>query len=107
MLSQRLAKQALLQYVMNRGIEGDTDPSHTRSAFESALDELKKAPLCTTAIREDLAAADEELAQMLQGMQAIATRAGRARLMLGSEALLDRFDRLTDRYEHCMQSLLG
>jgi AmiR/NasT family two-component response regulator len=112
MLSQRLAKQALLA-----GLLPDVQAAaHAAAAaltirdFETTLAALEQAPLATEAIRAALAQARGQWQRLLDGLRRAAgpdAAAGRHQLARESEALLDSFEQLTSLYEHSMQVLLG
>ena len=112
MLSQRLAKQALLAGVL-------PDPAaamQTAAAvatvreFEAALLALEQAPLASEGIRAGLAQARGQWHRLLDGQRHAECGdavAGRAALARESDALSNSFDQLTSLYEHSMQVLLG
>lgn len=112
MLSQRLAKQALLAGLL----PGPQAASQVGAAlqtvreFEAALVALEQAPLGTEEIRAGLATARGQWQRL---MQALRQAEGPDRLVtqaaLGreSEALLHSFNQLTSQFEHSMQLLLG
>ncbi|MED5620038.1 type IV pili methyl-accepting chemotaxis transducer N-terminal domain-containing protein [Ideonella sp. BN130291] len=109
MLSQRLAKQALLGVLLTgeAGREAALQSAQTVRDFEAALDALKAAPLSTPEIRAGLAGADEQWQRMLHGARTVASARGRLLLADASEALLGCFERLTERYERSVQLLMG
>lgn len=108
MLSQRLAKQALLRELLPASAGGAGDGcAETARGFEQALTYLKQAPLTTPEIRAALEQADGEWQRMLQGVRAAGQTTGRLELAQASEALLALFEQLTERYEHSMQVLMG
>lgn len=112
MLSQRLAKQALLAAVL-------PDPAAamqtaagvvTMREFEAALLALEQAPLASEGIRAALAQARGQWHRLLDGQRRAGSGdavAGRAALARESDALSTSFDQLTSLYEHSMQVLLG
>lgn len=112
MLSQRLAKQALLAGLLD-GEAADTQAravAETVQAFEATMKLLEQAPLTNEAIRGALAQARGQWQRLLEGLR----RAGgqdaagaRAVLARESDALLASFESLTTLYEHSMQVLLG
>jgi AmiR/NasT family two-component response regulator len=106
MLSQRLAKQALLGALLGDDGARAAWPA-TVQAFEQALAQLQAAPLSTDEIRRLLAEAAHEWQRMLQGVHSVAGAAGRVAVAGASEALLELFEQLTLRYEHGMQLLIG
>jgi len=109
MLSQRLAKQALLGALLqgDAGRRAAAVAAHTVAEFEAALSALKVAPLSSADISTGLAAMDGEWQRMLQGTRAVSSPEGRLQLARASEALLEGFERLTERYERSMQVLMG
>lgn len=109
MLSQRLAKQALIGAMLPGEFAQPLRDQvrHTVQAFERAVTELKEAPLSTTEIRAGLAAVDDEWRLMLDGVETAATPSGRLLLAQASEGLLSLFEDLTGRYEHSLQILMG
>jgi len=109
MLSQRLAKQALLGALLKAepARAAHAQAQQTIDAFEQALRELNEAPLSSAEIRARLASADAQWQRMLQGFKAAATPAGRLQLAQASEELLELFEQLTERYERSMQVLMS
>ena len=109
MLSQRLAKQALLSHLLQgdaaRGAEAEV--KHIVSEFDQALQYLGGVPLSTRDIREGLATAARTWSAMLAAVKRVHEADGRLALAGSSEALLELFDRLTGQYEHGMQGLIG
>lgn len=112
MLSQRLAKQALLAGLL----PAEAAAAHAAAAaetiqhFEATMAALEQAPLATEAIRAALAQARGQWQRLLDGLRRAAgsdAAAGRATLARESEALLASFEQLTSLYEHSMQVLLG
>lgn len=109
MLSQRLAKQALLSHLLQgtaaRGAEAEA--RRIVAEFDQALQYLGGVPLSTRDIREGLATAARTWGAMLAAVQRVHEADGRLSLAGSSEALLELFDRLTGQYEHSMQGLIG
>jgi hypothetical protein len=108
MLSQRVAKQALLAVLLkgDAATQAASDAERSREEFEDALSFLNAAPLTTREIRESL----DESGMVWTEMSKVLARpndAGARTLAESSEALLALFDRLTQRYEHSMQVLVG
>lgn len=109
MLSQRVAKQALLAALPNgdAGVRAAADTAQARQAFEEALGYLDAAPLTTREIRDSL----DEAGRVWGVMSRVLTRPGTGEstktLADASETLLELFERLTQRYEHSMQVLVG
>lgn len=108
MLSQRVAKQALLACLLS----GDAaavarrDAAVSMQAFATALGELEGMPLSSAEIRSDLAEA-RRLWSAMPALAAVAAAPGQALLRDSSESLLALFEQLTQRYEHSLQMLLG
>ena len=109
MLSQRVAKQALLATLLSGDAataarrEGD----QARAAFEQAMGYLGSVPLSTREIAESLDAAERTWMTMTQALAQAPGAAGRQALLEASEALLALFEQLTERYERSMQILMG
>ena len=112
MLSQRLAKQALLAGLLpdaGAAVQAAAAAQTVRD-FEAALAALEQAPLATDAIRAGLAQARSQWQRLLDGLRRAAgpeAAAGRLVLARESEALLTSFEQLSSLYEHSMQVLLG
>ncbi|WP_298923140.1 type IV pili methyl-accepting chemotaxis transducer N-terminal domain-containing protein [uncultured Ramlibacter sp.] len=100
MLSQRVAKQALL------GVTGAL-LQESIVAVEEGLASLAAAPLSTGEIRELLAAAQQAWAALRTALPRAGDTAGRRKLAAASEELLALFERLTAAYQHSVQVLLG
>jgi AmiR/NasT family two-component response regulator len=112
MLSQRLAKQALLAGLLpdDQAAAQAAAATLTIREFETTLATLEQAPLATEPIRAALAQARGQWQRLLEGLRRAAgpdAAAGRQQLTRESEALLDSFEQLTSLYEHSMQVLLG
>ena len=109
MLSQRLAKQLLLGGLLDGAAAAAArrDAAATAAAFTQALAELEKIPLSSSDIRADLAEARRLWQALLEAGDAAGSAAGQHGLRRGSEALLELFERLTRRYEHSVQMLIG
>lgn len=100
MLSQRMAKLALLQ--------GDAAVQvETAAAFEQGLAELAQAPLSTPQIRAMLEQGREAWEQLRAAVPSAAQPAGRMKVAASSEELLEVFDRLTEAYQHSIHVLIG
>ena len=117
MLSQRMAKQALLAAA---GAATKNTPagvaaapqaalamSATAQAFELGMAMLTQAPLSTSEIRATLVAAQVAWASLLDAVARTHEPAGRLQVAAASENLLELFDRLTDAYQYSMQVLMG
>jgi len=104
MLSQRMAKQALLA-------AGDAAAApaleETARAFDEGLAVLAAAPLSTAEIRGLLDAARHAWDQLRVGAPRAGSAAGRRQVAASSEELLALFDRLTSAYQHSIQVLMG
>lgn len=109
MLSQRLAKQALLAALLPpEGAQQQAEAALASVAeFDAALLQLEQAPLTSEDIRAALAVARGQWQRMLGGVRNATQREGRLALARESEALLQSFERLTSLYEHSIQLLLG
>jgi AmiR/NasT family two-component response regulator len=105
MLSQRLAKEALLASLLPARSPARSEA--TAAAFEAGLASLREAPLSSVAIRSELDAADAAWQQLRTGARGAGQREGRSLLARSSEDLLERLDRLTHAYEHSLQLLIG
>lgn len=109
MLSQRLAKATLLAVLLDgtAGEQARDEAAQARAAFELALKHLAAAPLSNAEIRESLDAAGRTWAQMSDALARAQSGDGQRQLAQASEALLELFEQLTDRYERSMQMLIG
>lgn len=109
MLSQRMAKQALMARLLSgeAAAAARRDAVQTEAAFAQALIELDAMPLSSRDIRADLIEAGRLWTRMLQVLKGAATADGDAELRATSEALLALFEQLTQRYEHSVQMLMG
>lgn len=108
MLSQRLAKQALLGTMFDGpAAQGAADEAvRSIQAFEATLLELERSPLSTPRIREELELAGAAWRRMLAGLRGAHTKAGRLAIASESETLLAAFERLTDLYGQGAQLLI-
>lgn len=107
MLSQRMAKLALLQ-------AGAADPKavelellHTAAEFEQGLAALAQAPLSTPQIRTMLADGEAAWKDLRAAVPGAAQPSGRMKVAAASEELLEVFDRLTRAYQDSVEVLLG
>ena len=112
MLSQRLAKQALLAGLLApaEATAQAAAAAFTMQAFEATMALLEQAPLATDAIRAALAQARGQWQRLLDGLRRATGAdpdAGRSALGRESQALLATFEHLTSLYERSMQVLLG
>ena len=78
-----------------------------RAEFEAAQHELNNVALSSPDIRAALAAGKLGWQQMLAGAADASNPAGRQRLAVASESLLDVFEQLTSSYESSLQMLVG
>lgn len=108
MLSQRLAKQALLGTLFDGDAAQAAAEEAVRSiqAFEATLRDLEQSPLSTPLIREELARASELWRRLTAGLRSAHTTAGREVIAADSESLLVAFERLTDLYGRGAQQLV-
>jgi AmiR/NasT family two-component response regulator len=109
MLSQRLAKQALLAALGPEPLATQAAAAavQTIEAFEATLRHLGSAPLGSPEQRAALDRAGEEWREMLGGVRDAADAAGRRTLAVASDALLARFEELTATYGRMAQQLFG
>jgi AmiR/NasT family two-component response regulator len=105
MLSQRLAKQALLAAAAPPIEPGEAAGLSLRG-FAEAFAYLNAIPLATREILDALGEAEREAAAFAAALAQAGTPAGREAIATLSEALLALFDRLTERYELSMQMLM-
>lgn len=105
MLSQRLAKDALLADLL-----AGRDPALMAAGmdqFESGLKELEAAPLTNVEIQRSLAAVREEWRRLLRSLRDVQGPEAAAGLARSSELLLTHLDGLTGQYQQSLQVLLG
>ena len=112
MLSQRLAKQALLAGLLpaQDAAAQAAAAAETVRAFEATLVALEQAPLASDDIRAALAQARSQWQRLLDGLRRAAgpdAQAGRSALARESDALLAGFEQLTTLYEHSLQVLMN
>jgi hypothetical protein len=109
MLSQRIAKQALLATLLvgDAAAAARQEGDQARGAFEEAMVYLGGVPLSTREIAETLAAAGLSWQVMTQSLTQVRGAAGQQALLDASETLLTLFEQLTERYERSMQILMG
>jgi len=107
MLSQRLAKQALLGTLFDGAAAQAAAEEAVRSvqAFEATLRDLEQSPLSTPLIRDELARAGELWRRLTAGLRSAHTAQGREVIAADSEALLVAFERLTELYGRGAQQL--
>ena len=112
MLSQRLAKQALLAGLLpaQDAAAQAAAAAETVRDFEATLLALEQAPLASDDIRAALARARGQWQRLLDGLRRAAgpePQAGRSALARESDALLAGFEQLTTLYEHSPQVLMN
>lgn len=107
MLSQRVAKLALLQAGAGDPKAVELELLHTAAEFEQGLATLVQAPLSTPQIRAMLVDGEEAWKELRAAVPGAAQPAGRVKVAAASEELLEVFDRLTEAYQHSVQVLLG
>jgi nitrate/nitrite-specific signal transduction histidine kinase len=109
MLSQRLAKQALLAALCEGPVAAQAAAGavHTIEAFEATLRHLQEAPLGSPEVRARLEQAATDWRRMLAGVRDAADDSGRRALADASDALLARFEQLTDDYGRIAQQLFA
>jgi hypothetical protein len=105
MLSQRLAKEALLADLLP-----GRDPELLGAGlqeFEQGLAELESAPLSSGAIRELLDEVRAEWLRLLRSLRDAHGREAASGLARSSEVLMSRLDMLTVHYQQSLQIILG
>ena len=112
MLSQRLAKQALLAGLLpaQDAAAQAAAAAETVREFEASLLALAQAPLTSDDIRAALAQARGQWQRLLDGLRRATgpePHAGRSVLARESDALLAGFEQLTTLYEHSLQVLMN
>lgn len=107
MLSQRLAKQALIAALCEgeAARQAAADAVLTVRDFEATLAALREAPLSSPQTQTELAAAGDDWQRMLDGMRRAGDDTGRRLVARASDALLERFERLTGEYGRLAQQL--
>lgn len=107
MLSQRMAKLALLRAAGGGHGAPDRAMEETAQAFEDGMARLEAAPLSTPEIRQMLERGRSAWRELRTATAQAGQPAGRTRLAGASEELLELFDRLTEAYQHSIQVLIG
>ena len=102
MLSQRLAKEALLGVLLGSG--GGTGDA--RAELVAGFDYLAALPLTNAAIADELARALACWGNLQAALRQPGTPAGQAGIASSSEAILMHLDRLTEQLERGMQALV-
>jgi AmiR/NasT family two-component response regulator len=107
MLSQRMAKLALL--AAQPALAADAAPrlELTRREVDGGLAALAAAPLAGSEIAELLERGRSGWQALLQAVPRAGQAGGRTALAASSEELLDTFERLTSAYQHSIQVLMG
>jgi hypothetical protein len=105
MLSQRLAKDALLADLLP-GFDA-ARIAQGLSGFEAGLAELEAAPLSSPEIRASLDAVRTEWLHLLRSLRDVQGQQAAAGLARSSELLLTHLDSLTARYQQSLQVVLG
>lgn len=103
MLSQRIAKQALLATLLggDAAQAAAADAVRTISAFEAAQARLHATAEAVPTLRDELQHVAAPWQQLLKGLHDAASEAGRRSVADASETLLALFDEMT---EHCEQA---
>lgn len=109
MLSQRFAKDALLEAVLPAPLTARVrdDRLATAQSFAEANDALRQAPLSTAEIRALLDRAADAWSTLQQRARTLRRREDVQALDGASDALLDVHEELADRYERSMHMLMG
>ncbi|MES2483022.1 MAG: type IV pili methyl-accepting chemotaxis transducer N-terminal domain-containing protein [Pseudomonadota bacterium] len=107
MLSQRVAKLALLIPGAAQAAPLRAEMDSAARAFEEGMRVLEAAPLSTPETRAQLAQGRLAWTELLATTAQAGQAAGRLRVAAASEDLLTVFDRLTGLYQHSLQVLLG
>ncbi len=106
MLSQRLAKDALLADLLPSGAY-EAGMAVGLGAFEAGLQELEAAPLSSAEIRASQALVRDEWLRLLRSLRDVQGPEAAAGLARSSELLLTHLDRLTEQYQQSLQLILG
>ncbi len=107
MLSQRMAKLALLLPTAPDAQAVQQALAAVEADFAAGLRQLEAAPLSTPAIRDLLAQGRAAWEQLLATVPQAGQPGGRMQLAAASEDLLTVFDRLTEAYQHSVEVLVG
>ena len=107
MLSQRMAKQAIMSTLLQPHKTGPGPDAKAEQAFVDGLTYLDAVPLSTGEIRSVLADAKTAWESFRGALAAADRRASLVEIADFSETLLSRFGDLTDLYEQSIQFLLG
>jgi AmiR/NasT family two-component response regulator len=106
MLAQRVAKEAMLSLATCR-MPSSAPLTDAVSEFEAALIELERAPLSSDLIRASLSAARDEWLRMMRSLVTFEDGADRTACAVGSDVLVQIFDRLTENYQRSLLALMG
>jgi AmiR/NasT family two-component response regulator len=106
MLSQRIAK---LCFFLALAPDESTLAKlrDLTTAFQAALDYLAAAPLTTPSIAADLVATQAQWLRLQSALVDLRHEMALVEIAQASEQLLDKTERLTEQYEHAMQTLIG
>ena len=104
MLSQRLAKEALMDGLLPGGER--PSPSGAEAELLEGLVYLQTLPLSNAEIARELGEALQAWEALRLALAQPGTAAGRNGIAVWSEVLLEHFDRLTDHLERGMQALI-
>ena len=107
MLSQRMAKLALLQAGGAGPVASEGLLAQTAAAFEEGMLRLAQAPLSTPEIRETLERGEAAWQALRAAVPKAGQAPGRVKLAAASEELLELYDSLTAAYQHSIQVLMG
>jgi len=107
MLSQRLAKLALLQALATDRRAAEALLAQTASEFEQGLAALTQMPLSSPQIRALLERGEAAWRELRAAVPEAAQPGARMKVAAASEELLEIFDRLTQAYQHSIQVLIG
>ncbi|MFM9915399.1 MAG: type IV pili methyl-accepting chemotaxis transducer N-terminal domain-containing protein [Rhizobacter sp.] len=109
MLSQRIAKQALLATLLDgqAASAAAADAVRTIGAFEAAQTRLLSSAGGSGPLHDALQQAAAPWQQLLKGLHGAASEAGRRSLAEASESLLELFDQMTEHCEQAAQVLIG
>jgi AmiR/NasT family two-component response regulator len=106
MLSQRMAKLALLGALLPATEATERALQDTQEMFSQAMAYLSAIPLATTDIKERLNAAQRLSRAFAEALTKANTPSGRREIAELSEALVGLFDQLTEQYELGMEMLM-
>lgn len=107
MLSQRVAKLALMIPGAAQAAPLRAEMDSAARAFEEGMRVLEAAPLSTPETRSQLARGRQAWTELVATTAQADQAAGRLKVAAASEDLLGVFDRLTELYQHSLQVLMG